>query len=191
MATYKLGDKVQIRQDLQAGKLYGEIPATPEMVAMAGSVHSIQRAVTQKTYRLANAPWTWSEEMLVPAKTPAAAKAPTPLPTVLPTPAVVYTVLALRTNGSPCIIAVPSSYWCSKGTKIVCQNGATYLAATDAVEMLAEEWARLPKAHTATAAAMLQEIKAIWPPKSEPPAQGKPKAATLQLFTSPRIKTQG
>ena len=69
---YKVGDKVRVRSDLVVDAVYGEFTFVGAMVEYMGKEFAIQDAQatvgnTSTGYRLDNACFSWSDEMLEPA----------------------------------------------------------------------------------------------------------------------------
>ncbi len=60
---YKVGDKVRVRKDLQAGKKYGIFDCLKEHTIHCGEIFTIEEIVGCN-YRLNNNIYWWSEEML-------------------------------------------------------------------------------------------------------------------------------
>lgn len=61
---YKVGDRVRVRKDLEAGKLYGLFNANKEMVKMRGETVTIEQVYgDQGYYDLQESKWLWTDEM--------------------------------------------------------------------------------------------------------------------------------
>jgi hypothetical protein len=63
---YKVGDKVRVRKDLEAGRLYGTNTFVEEMAEYSGKVVTIKYLLISG-YNIGNSPYTWTDEMLEPA----------------------------------------------------------------------------------------------------------------------------
>lgn len=62
MMKYKVGDKVKVREDLQAGKEYNSCYCNEEMTEMAGKIVTIKEA-NKTRYRLEEYDYNWVDEM--------------------------------------------------------------------------------------------------------------------------------
>ena len=60
---YKVGDKVKVREDLVAGKLYGSCVFNSQMYKYRGGVTTI-KGVKDDYYYLDKCNWSWTDEML-------------------------------------------------------------------------------------------------------------------------------
>lgn len=64
---FKVGDKVKVRKGLVADKYYGNVRCNSSMAKVGGKLFTIKK-VRRDYYEITENEWSWSDQMLEPAK---------------------------------------------------------------------------------------------------------------------------